>query len=143
MRRMSAIFIILAAVACASPNRGYVDALAPAADIGDTVECEGDVCKLYWERSKLWIIRHSQFKIQAVTDATIQTYKSQADQQSYGFTVIKEPIVGSTYRIQIGAFCGNVDGCDVPQADLKRAFYYYLVNGQDLLIGAGYMKSVN
>jgi hypothetical protein len=143
MRKISAIFIILAAVACASPNKAYVDALAPAADIGDTVECETAVCKLYWERSKLWIIRHSQFRIQVATDATIQTYKSQADQQSYAFTVIKEPIAGQTYRIQIGAYCGNVDGCDVPSTDLKHAFYYYLVNGQDLLIGAGYLKSVN
>lgn len=145
MRRLSVMFVLFAAFACASgsTNQRVADVLAPASDIGDTVECEGEQCGLYWERAKLWVLRHSQFKILAMTDSTIETYKSPSDQQAYGFTVIKEPKSGSNYRIQIGTYCGNQDGCDIGQTNLKNAFYYYLVNGQDLLIGVGYLKSIN
>lgn len=143
MRSTWAVFIILAFFACATQSQRVSDALAPAADLGETVGCEGEQCNLYWERAKLWVVRHSHFKIQLANDMMIRTYKEPSDRQSYAFTVMKEPVSGAAYKIEFGSYCGNPDGCDVEPASLKGAFNYFLVNGQDLLIGAGYLNSVN
>ena len=143
LRRTAAVFIILVSFACASQNQRVIDALAPAADLVETVECDGEKCDLYWERAKLWVIRHSHFKIRLANNMMIQTYKAPADKLSYAFAVVKEPVSGSTYKIEFGSYCGNPEGCDIDPVSLKSAFNFFVVNGQDLLIGAGYLNSIN
>ncbi len=69
MRSTAAVFIILTLFACATQG--------------------------HWERAKLWVVRHSHFKIQLANDMMIRSYKEPSDRQSHAFTIMKEPVSGA------------------------------------------------
>lgn len=112
-------------------------ALAPAALIGTSVECDSS-CKIEWQRAQLWLAKHSTMKVQTATDVLIQTYNPGANVAAYGFSVTKEPIVGTDrYRIQVEAVCTSWLGCAPTPEDVRSAFLYYVKTGEDLLLGIG------
>jgi uncharacterized protein YceK len=140
-RKIILLFIILLISGCASTSPRLAATLAPAANIGNSVDCQGG-CKDEWERAQLWIARHSMWKIQTSTDVIIQTFNPIRQEVSYGFTVMKEPVGGGNYSIVMNLMCGNALGCSPKPIDVRNAFYYYVKHGKDLLVGQGYMGSI-
>lgn len=107
--------------------------LGPAVDAGP-VTCDTG-CKVAWQRSQFWIAKHSLMKIQTATDVLVQTYNpTKATDQTYGFTVTREPMGGEKYRITLETSCANqYNGCSPIADDVKAAFYYYVATGVDVL----------
>jgi hypothetical protein len=97
--------------------------------------CDDANCDECWERAQLWIVKHSKWKIQTATNVLIQTYNPTGSDPSYGFTVTKEPAGNGRYRITIEMSCGNMFGCSPKAEDVERAFYHYVIHGEDLLVG--------
>lgn len=135
MKTISAVIIVLSLIGCTTISPKAKAALAPADNIGDHVKCEQAQCPEYWERAQLWLTKHSQMKIQTVTNVMIQTYNPIGYEVVYGFSVIKEPVGNFAYNIQMTMYCGNPLGCFPEPIYVRNAFYYYVKNGQDLLVG--------
>jgi len=135
------IITIMLISGCASTSPRLTATLAPAENIGNSVDCGGG-CKDEWERAQLWIARHSKWKIQTATDILIQTYNPIKQEVSYGFSVTKEPVGGGNYSIVMDLRCGNALGCSPKPIDVRNAFYYYVKYGKDLLVGQGYIGSI-
>jgi|GEM_PF-2770762 len=120
--------------ACASTSAELMTALAPAASIGTSVECDSG-CKIEWQRAQFWLAKHATTKVQTATDVTIQTYNPRPDAPEYSFSVAKEPIGGDRYRISADAFCGSMLGCSPKKIDVRNALLYYVKTGDDLVAG--------
>jgi hypothetical protein len=104
-----------------------------AAPYMDEVVCHDRDCDIYWERSQIWIVNHCHWRIQLSTDSVIMTY-GQGSDQNYAFTVTKEPQTDGGYMIYLEPSHGSWAFGTSPNAkDVKRAFYYYIEHGVDLL----------
>ena len=136
MKTMYAIVLTAALVGCIS-NQAIEEALAPAHGTGPLIVCDSG-CKVEWQRAQLWLAKHSVMKIQTATDVLLQTYNSDEKFNSgYAFTITKEPMDNSHYRISIEIACrtGKWTGCDPKPDDVRDAFIYYVKTGNDLLGG--------
>lgn len=119
--------------ACVSSTSAELStALAPAASVGTSVECESG-CKIEWERAQLWLAKHAPTKVQSATDVQIQTYNPPGQHAWYGFSIMKEPIGGDRYKISVTMGCGNFIGCSPKEVDVRNALLYYVKTGDDLL----------
>lgn len=136
-----AILILSAGLlsSCASTIGPIVKARLAPAGVESPVLC--DVCKTEWERSQLWLLAHSKWKLQMATDVVLQTFNPIEYDVSFGFQVTKSPKAGG-YQIVMAAICGNPLGCEPEAADVRRAFYHYVRTGDDLLLGAGYLGAI-
>jgi hypothetical protein len=143
MRRIFYLMsLILLAAGCVTvANDRLAPVLAPAANIGNSVECNSD-CKDEWERAQFWLAKHSKWKIQAATNILVQTYNPIQSEPSYGFSVTREPLGGGQYSIRMEMTCGNMFGCFPTPIDVKNAFYYYVKTGNDLLVNQGYLGGI-
>jgi hypothetical protein len=134
MKTMRIIALSVGMAGCIS-NQAIEEALVPARSIGPSVVCDSG-CKVEWQRAQLWLARHSVMKIQTATDVLLQTYNTDAtDNSGYSFSVTKEPTDGSRYRVSIEIAChtGKWTGCDPKPDDVRDAFVYYVKTGKDLL----------
>ena len=129
---ITATFVGLSA--CASTSAELTTALAPAASIGTSVECDSG-CKIEWQRAQLWLGKHATTKVQTATDVVLQTYNPRPDAPEYSFSVTKEPIGGDRYKISAEAFCGSMLGCSPRKIDVHNALLYYVKTGDDLITG--------
>jgi hypothetical protein len=129
---ITATFVGLSA--CASTSAELTTALAPAASIGTSVECDSG-CKIEWQRAQFWLAKHATTKVLTATDVTIQTYNPLPDTRHYSFSVAKEPIGGDRYRISAQAFCQSMLGCSPKEIDVLNALLYYVKTGDDLIAG--------
>ena len=129
---------------CTSVSSRLQPVLAPAQNMGDSVICCKDKCKIEWQRAQVWVAKHSKWKIQTATDVLIQTYNPAGYDPSYGFTITKEPIPtrAKCSIIEMELYCGNPLGCDPRPSDVKKAFYYYITTGVDLLEGQIYLDAI-
>lgn len=119
--------------ACLSSTSAELStALAPAASVGTSVECDSG-CKIEWERAQLWLAKHAPTKVQSATDVQIQTFNPPENHAWYGFSIIKEPIGGDRYKISATLGCGNFIGCSPKAVDVRNALLYYVKTGDDLL----------
>jgi hypothetical protein len=134
MKKRTLWLVTFALAGCATTNPGLVSALAPAADIGASVQCASG-CKEEWERAQLWLAKHSRWKIQLATDVLLQTFNPSQSEPSYGFSATKEPSGGGAYIIRMEMVCGNMFGCNPKPVEVRNAFYYYVKHGTDLLSG--------
>jgi hypothetical protein len=114
---------------------GVRTALLPAEGIGNEVICEEATCAEQWQRAQLWLAKHSNMKIQTSTEVLLQTYNPPSNSGStYSFTVTREPLGNGQYRIFMEAPCNGMM-CSPKVEEIKKAFYYYVQTGKDLLIG--------
>lgn len=127
------VSLLLILVGCASHD--LKSALHPAENIGESVICDETNCKEQWERAQLWLASHSKMKVQIATDVLLETYNP-PNYWDYGFTITKNPIGGEKYEINMKPSCPNFLGCSPKPDKVKKAFYYYIQNGKDLLSGA-------
>ncbi len=141
MKKIILFTLVMALMGCATVSTRLQSALAPAANIGDSVTCQNE-CKAEWQRAQLWLAKHSKWKIQTATDVLIQTFNPTQYDPSYGFSVMKEPVGSGTYVIRMELFCGNLFGCDPKPLDVKKALFYYVKTGVDLLQGQGYLSGI-
>lgn len=71
MRLLLLLLLLLLASGCAmtSPQVASVlDSLPPA----EPVTCQDSSTE--WDRAQLWIVKHSEYKVQSATNVMIQTY---------------------------------------------------------------------
>jgi hypothetical protein len=106
-----------------------------ALPIVNAAPCDSLDCATQWERAQVWIARHSRWKIQTASSVLIQTYNPKKNDLTYGFIVTREPEGEGRYRIQFEPQCGNFLGCDPSKNRLTRAFYRYILTGEDVLVG--------
>jgi hypothetical protein len=135
------VFALTLVAGCASTNSRLNVALAPAANIGNSVDCVAG-CREEWERAQLWLVKHARYKIQIATDVLIQTFNPPQSEPEYGFSITKEPAGGGRYAIRMEMACGNMFGCNPKPIDVRNAFYYYAKTGTDLLAGQGYLSAI-
>ena len=103
------------------------------------MECPND-CNAEWMRARLWVAKHSKWRIKTSTEALIQTVDpSERKEVSYGFAIRKMPVTESSYKISIELICGSSFRCEPRPDDVRRAFLYYVKTGKDLLRDAGDM----
>jgi hypothetical protein len=113
MKYVMIILVILLMTGCAaSPERQAKDA-----EFRRTIPtCIEDIdCKAKWEAAQIWVVKHSGFKLQIVTDVLIETYNSTQHSPELAIRVVKEPVGSETYRIVVLATCANIFGC-IPDA---------------------------
>ena len=103
-----------------------------------TAVCEYGACKEYWERAQVWVAHHSLWTIQTATDVLIQTGSPGAGDLGYAFTVTRDPLGEGRYRIVVDPYCAGTAGSDCTPSprDVARAFYHYVLTGEDVLAGA-------
>lgn len=128
---ITATFVGLSACV-SSTSTELSTALAPAASVGTSVECDSG-CKIEWQRAQLWLAKHAPMKVQSATDVEIQTYNPPEHHAWYGFSIMKEPIGGDRYKISATLGCGNFIGCSPKAVDVRNALLYYVKTGDDLL----------
>jgi hypothetical protein len=126
--------ISIALAACASTSAELQTALAPAASIGTSVECDIG-CKREWQRAQYWLGKHATMKVATATDVLIQTYTPPENHPQYGFSVTREPLGGDRYRISAELFCQSFLGCSPKEGDVRNALLYYVKTGEDLVAG--------
>jgi hypothetical protein len=124
-----------------APGGSLHGALAPADNYNDPVKCDS-ACKPQWERAQLWLTRHSAWKVQMATDVVLQTYSPVSSEPHYGFTVTKEPVGPDGYEISLAMVCGNMLGCDPSPVGVRKAFYYFVATGVDLLRGQNVLSAI-
>jgi hypothetical protein len=115
-------------------------ALGAAANAGP-VTCDTN-CTTAWERTQLWMVKHSRWKVQTATDVLVQTYNPPDNDPSYGFTATKEPIGGGRYTIALQLHCANFIRCDPARSDVLAAFNHYVATGEDVLLTAKHGSAV-
>jgi hypothetical protein len=135
------ILFILLLIGCSTVSNRIQTSLTQAIDIGNSITCHNN-CKQEWERAQIWLAKHSKWKIQTVTDVLIQTFYPVGSEPSYGFSITKEPAGQGNYIIRMELVCGNMFGCDPKPQDVKKAFYYYIKNGVDLLPEMGNFAAI-
>lgn len=135
------VLVLFCLSGCSITSKRLQSTLVPASGIGDSVFC-AQGCASEWARAQLWIVNHAHWKIQTANDVLIQTYNPGNSDVSYGFTITKEPHSDGRSLIRLALACGNMFGCDPTPDDVRKAFYYYVKNGIDLLIGHGYLGAI-
>jgi hypothetical protein len=128
--------MLMLVCSCAGVTTSAVKtALLPAEGIGNEMICEEATCAEQWQRAQLWLAKHSNMKIQTSTDVLLQTYNPPSVSGStYSFTVTKEPLGNGQYKILMEAPCNGMM-CSPKVEEVKKAFYYYVQTGKDLLLG--------
>lgn len=141
-RRWTLAALMLSTAGC-NGNPAVTTAVAPARLIvGDNVACDDASCKQDWERAQLWLAKHSLLKLQTSTDVLLQTYNPSQYSPTYTFSVTREPVGSSQYRIAMDLSCGNPLGCNPNPVDVRTAFLYYVKTGQDVLVGVAGMMAI-
>lgn len=82
-------------------------------------------CKAKWDAAQLWVVKYSSFKLQMVTDVSIETYSPPEYSDWLAYRVTKEPLGGGKYKIVVTAYCGLNGGCEfssVRPIDMELAF---------------------
>lgn len=126
--------ISIALASCASTSAELQTALAPAASIGTSVECDSG-CKIEWQRAQYWLGKHATMKVATATDVLIQTYTPPENHPQYGFSITREPLGEDRYRISAELFCQGFLGCSPKEEDVRNALLYYVKTGEDLIAG--------
>lgn len=128
-------FMTLAGCLAATPVR-----LGSAANAAP-VTCDTN-CTTAWQRSQLWLVKHSRWKIQTATDVLLQTYNPPDQDTSYGFTVTREPVGDGRFTIRMALQCANFIRCDPARSDVLAAFNHYVATGEDVLATAKHGSAV-
>lgn len=110
MKKLVVIFLAFCLVGCAGQrqraqaNQAKFDAEVPV--------CVGESdCRAKWEAAQVWIVRNSGFKLQVATDVLLETYNSTNSSVKLAVRVVKVPMGGGKYRIEVTTRCANIFGC--------------------------------
>jgi len=100
---------------------------------GENVVCFNG-CSLEWDRANFWVNKHSKMKLQSSSSTLIETYNPYRSGQM-GFSISKEPLGGSKYKINVevskyGSMVELVTGM-VTSNDVKRIINHYIKTGID------------
>lgn len=88
------------------------------------LECVGEPeCKLYWERTQVWIAMNSHWKVQVATDVMISTFNGTEHSTYNHYSVVREPLGDGRERIIMRTGCNNIFGC-ATRADVARRHLY-------------------
>jgi hypothetical protein len=132
----NALLTALALAGCANGMTAALDqAFAPYMPVPTAADCDATNCTEMRRRAHEWLVKHSKWKIQAETDALIQSYDPATFKSAtYGFDVRKEPTGDRKFSIRIDMTCGDpFRGCMPIEEQVRRAFVYYVLKGKDIL----------
>lgn len=118
MIRRTAIFVISALIcSCAtapSPReQAQIEATRPT--------CQGEKdCAAKWETAQLYVIKHTDYKLEIATNVLIETFDSR--DKGMAMSVTKEPLGGGQYKLVARAWCDSILGCYQPPVDVVLGF---------------------
>ena len=92
-------------------------------------------CDAWWARAQVWVINHSEYKLQTVTDAIIQTDGPSGGKRALAYQITKTPSNEGTATIGFAAHCDNMLGCE-PNPWKAGADFKQFVRGRPSQIGA-------
>ena len=69
-------------------------------------------CDAWWARAQVWVINHSEYKLQTVTDSIIQTDGPSGGKRALAYQITKTPSNEGTATIGFAAHCDNMLGCE-------------------------------
>lgn len=69
-------------------------------------------CDAWWSRAQVWVSNHSEYKLQTVTDAIIQTGGPSGGKRALAYEITKTPSNEGTATIGFEAHCDNMLGCE-------------------------------
>ncbi len=143
MKKLGILIVAIFLYGCATQqiNAKLQVALAPAENTNSSIVCN-DECEKEWQRAQIWVARHSNMKLQIISDVLIHTFNPPENKQWYGFLITKEPSGKDEYNMQISMICGNRFGCEPEPDKVRNAFNFYIKTGEDLLTGQGYLSAI-
>lgn len=132
----------LATFGCASTSPSILAELDALPTIGSTA-CDSTDCTVQWQRAQVWLSRHSAWKIQTATDVMLETFNATHNDATYSFRVTREPLSGGRYDIRMEPVCQGhaITKCSPKAEDVKKAFFYYIDTGKDVLDGKNLANS--
>lgn len=87
--------------------------------------CAGPAdCSAKWDAAQLYVVKHSQMKIQTVTNVLIETFNPPPYGTELAMRVTKEPVGNGTYRLVLEAWCNNMFSCLPNPREAKAGFFY-------------------
>lgn len=93
--------------------------------------CTGEQeCKALWERAAFFVNTNAGYKIQILSDTTIQTYNPAKYSPKLAFTITKEPLEEGKYRIWTTVWCANAFGCNPDRAVTAALAKRYMRTGK-------------
>jgi hypothetical protein len=92
-------------------------------------------CDAWWARAQVWVINHSEYKLQAVTDSIILTDGPSGGKRALAYQITKTPSNEGTATIGFAAHCDNMLGCE-PNPWKAGADFKQFVRGRPAQIGA-------
>lgn len=140
MTKQFVAFLLLAG--CAPRlNQKQIDLFASVGPKGQSIPCDSVSCADLWSKAQVWLAKHSNYKIQTITDSIIETYGPtyDLDPMSCGFTILKEPVGQGRFMISVNPKCfDKMISSRIPEpGDISNAFIIYLESGRDILEEAG------
>lgn len=72
---------------------------------------EARECEVKWAAARKWVLDHSAYKIQHITDDYIETYNPQRYSTGIAVRVRKDAISSGGYRFLVDVWCDNSRGC--------------------------------
>jgi hypothetical protein len=91
--------------------------------------CSGDKdCKEKWEAAQVWVAKNCGMKLQIANDTIIETYNSPAYSINLAARVVKEPLGGGQYKIEIKTWCSNLFRCEPDALSAAVQFNKYVGN---------------
>ncbi|MDN7178593.1 hypothetical protein M0D69_11275 [Caballeronia sp. SEWSISQ10-4 2] len=92
-------------------------------------------CDAWWARAQVWVINHSEYKLQTVTDSIIQTDGPSGGKRALAYQITKTPSNEGTATIGFAAHCDNMLGCE-PNPWKAGADFKQFVRGRPSQVGA-------
>ena len=86
-------------------------------------------------RAQVWVINHSEYKLQTVTDSIIQTDGPSGGKRALAYQITKTPSNEGTATIGFAAHCDNMLGCE-PNPWKAGADFKQFVRGGPSQMGA-------
>lgn len=85
-------------------------------------------CDAMWSRAQLFVVQKTNYRLQIVTDAVIQTYGPISNYDtSLAFTVTRETAADGSGVIRMIARCGSAAQCLPPPTLAGQQFRDYLI----------------
>ena len=101
-------------------------AAAPTAPPLPAPTCSGAAdCNAKWEAAQLFVVKHSDQKIQVATNVLIETYNPTRS-TNIAMRITKEPLGDGAFRIVPEIYCGNPFGCNASPSELRRLFTHII-----------------
>lgn len=93
------------------------------------VLCVGKTqCDAFWQRAQAWVASNSEYRLQTVTGAVIETQGPMVGRAGLAYRVTRVPDNADGARIYVLASCSNAFGCTPEPSTAIAAFKRFVLN---------------